>query len=658
MINICLEFSTESSNFTDISDYKTVYEKMYKPLISFLYAHQECPFSFYFSGLEFDFIRQKNPEFIEILRKLVNRKQVEILGGGYYNPVFPLLFPQDRTGQVELLSSAIRKSVGKRPRGVSLCASAWDPSLVTSFETCGMEYVQLDSSLIPDDKNVFLPIVMADRGKSIKIISIQNEFIPKQNELPEDFIIRIKKAIEKKIKSSDFYQDADRVITISLTRYSVNTVLENNWLERFLELTVNQYSDDLKLSLPVNCVRNSKAFIQSYIHSGISSDIAKWVTEPFKEIEVKGSSVNIYDFMQTYKRSQALYNRMIFVSLLVNNCHGDKMRKKAAREYLWAAQNGNAYVCKSSGILVSSQERQNAYRKLTDAEKLVRECENFQESLTSFDYNCDGFKEYVCRMEKYNACITLLGGAIFELNVMKNSGNYADNMSRIIPLDKCSDNYEKGLFVDHLFEPEEYENYINGRDCKNGVFSGNIYREINFNSQKHEIFLETDSDFPSLNQTVNLKKKYVVTTNGIMVQYIIKNTSPIALKAKFVVESNFAQTCFKINTFDSYKIEVVNNNQIEEKSPDNLEFMKNVDAFMLTDTDNNVSFTFEPNEMANLVSYPIVFMRKKTDSKNLEPAGRTLSLSLAWDVNLSCGMEMEKTINLSIIPGRKKSRTS
>ena len=62
---------------------------------------------------------------------------------------------------------------------------------------------------------------------------------------------------------------------------------------------------------------------------------------------------------------------MIFVSLLVNNCHGDKMRKKTAREYLWAAQNGDAYICKSSGILVSSQERQNAYRKLTDAESLA-----------------------------------------------------------------------------------------------------------------------------------------------------------------------------------------------------------------------------------------------------------------------------------------------
>ena len=82
MINICLEFSTESSNFTDICDYKTVYEIMYKPLISFLYAHPECPFSFYFSGLEFDFIRHKNHEFIEILRKLVNREQGEMLDGG------------------------------------------------------------------------------------------------------------------------------------------------------------------------------------------------------------------------------------------------------------------------------------------------------------------------------------------------------------------------------------------------------------------------------------------------------------------------------------------------------------------------------------------------------------------------------------------------
>ena len=37
-----------------------------------------------------------------------------------------------------------------------------------------------------------------------------------------------------------------------------------------------------------------------------------------KETEITDkTSVNIYDFLQTHKRSQALYNRMIYVSLLV-----------------------------------------------------------------------------------------------------------------------------------------------------------------------------------------------------------------------------------------------------------------------------------------------------------------------------------------------------
>lgn len=655
IIKFCLQFTTGSSSFIDNSDYKSIYENYFKPIGSFLYAHPEIPFAFYFTGPQFDLIKQKNPEFIEILRKLYNRKQIELLGGGYYNPVFPLLFPLDRTGQIELLSSTIRKALGKRPRGVVLCASAWDPSLVTSFETTGMEYVELDTSLIPKDKNLFLPLIVSDRGNALKVIPLNTEFVPQQNETAENFIKRIKSAVEKTAKTDSEYNESDKIVTIPMTKESMTFFLKKDFLDSFINLIKTKYSETIKLDLPANCLRDSDSFVPAYIHAGISSEIAKWALEPYKQTELKAnSSVNIYDFMQTYKRSQALYNRMIFVSLLVNQCKGDKMRKKTAREYLWAAQTGDAYVCKSSGILVSSQERQNAYRKLTDAEKLVRECEEFHESVLSIDYNCDGFNEYVCRMEKFNACINPRGGCLFELDVMKKSGNYADNMTRVMPLDKCNDNYEKGIFVDHLFEPEEYNKYIKGLSCKNGVFSNNVYKEVMYNSNKKEVCLETNSHFPGLDQTIRLRKKFIITSNGIMVQYILKNTSPIALKAKFVVESNFAQTDFTSDKFDSYKIDVVNNSQIEEKTPENLEFMKNVDAFQLTDVVNNVTFTFEPNEMANLVSYPVTLMRQKTDSSKLEPAGRTLALSLAWDVDLSAGMEMEKTVNLTIISNKRK----
>src|SRR5574344_174336 len=158
MKSLCVCFGLEAlpAGMTP-PDIEQDYLDVYKPAVQFLYSHPSFCMEFSFTGPQFRFYRKNHPEFIEILEQLINRKQIEILGGGFYNPVFPLLFPMDRSGQVDLLSTVIRKSIGKRPRGVCLCASAWDPSLVTSFETCGIEYVELDSSLILKEKNLGLP---------------------------------------------------------------------------------------------------------------------------------------------------------------------------------------------------------------------------------------------------------------------------------------------------------------------------------------------------------------------------------------------------------------------------------------------------------------------------------------------------------------------
>ena len=102
ILNLNLELYSGSTNFNSVSEYKMIYDNYYKPLVSFLYANPDFSFSFYFSGPEFEYIKKKNPEFLEILKKLVDRKQVELIGGGFYNPVFPLLFPMDRSGQVDL----------------------------------------------------------------------------------------------------------------------------------------------------------------------------------------------------------------------------------------------------------------------------------------------------------------------------------------------------------------------------------------------------------------------------------------------------------------------------------------------------------------------------------------------------------------------------
>ena len=61
------------------------------------------------------------------------------------------------------------------------------------------------------------------------------------------------------------------------------------------------------------------------------------------------------------------------------------------------------------------------------------------ESVSTFDYNGDGINDYVCRLNSYFACINLIGGVITDFDLMKNSGNYADNFTRIGKFEGCDD---------------------------------------------------------------------------------------------------------------------------------------------------------------------------------------------------------------------------
>jgi predicted glycosyl hydrolase (DUF1957 family) len=63
---------------------------------------------------------------------------VEILGGGFYEPMMPLIPLQDKIGQIELLTTYLRKQFGKRPQGCWLPALAWEQNMVSFLSACGM----------------------------------------------------------------------------------------------------------------------------------------------------------------------------------------------------------------------------------------------------------------------------------------------------------------------------------------------------------------------------------------------------------------------------------------------------------------------------------------------------------------------------------------
>ncbi|MCR4626561.1 MAG: DUF1926 domain-containing protein [Treponema sp.] len=656
-VNICFVLSSDSSRLQVTNNFSENYELVYKPLISFLYSHPQFKFTFSFTGEQLEWYKKNCPEFLKVLAELSIRKQIEILGGGYYNPVFPLLFPADRVGQIEMLSSEIRRLIGKRPRGLTLCASAWDTSLISGFQSCGMEYAILDSSLIPPSKLLYLPVIAADKGKTLCIIPSYRNLIPDENVSASSYLKSLVANVKKTCKDSPLNSEDDfRIVTVCLRKHVLANLLKKGWVEDFFTEIENNYKDSIELSLPLLCRRTSTTFIQSYIPSGISSDIGTWASVPFTSVQNKEKfPLTIYDLFKTYPRQQALYNRMLYVSMLLNQCHGDKMRKKAAREKLWESQAGDAFICTPNGVIANSKSRQAAYRSLAEAEKLIRDAEEFNESITAFDYNCDGNDEYICQMKQYNACIGLESGSVFEFDVMKNSGNYTDNFSRLEKFDDYTDKYTRGFFVDNLFDNDEFQLFKKQRPTGGGIFSNKKYHQVLFSSNRQEIRLEATGSFSNLKQNVRLKKNYFVTSNGFMVQYILKNESTLPLSGKLTVESNFARSDDKL----VYKLEALANGERKELSAEESKnsVVNKVSYVQVVDTQSDIAFIFEPNENASFIYSQISFMRPNEKDEAVV-AGKTLSTVFSWDVQLAPNMEMEKTINFTVFVNKKTRKSA
>ena len=651
-VSVC----TENTELFDKS-----FQTLYKPIIKYLYSNPSFPLSFAFSGPQIQYFKKRRSELIKIIREMVDRKQVEIIGGAYNDSLLPLLNSVDRNGQIDFLTSEIRQTFGKRPRGMSLFQDCWDSSLVNNIHTCGIEYVILNSSLLPESKRTFLPIFMSDLGKNVDVFPYYNDLIPDEKMLTEEFIYNIEKAVLKVEKKDTHIQlDADRIIAITLTPQQAAKLNDSKWFEKLNKYISDSKDARVKLTT-LNAFRTTgiKMKLPSYIPVGISDEVSKLIQQSGSDNRSRFPNT-IYDFIYAYPESKKLYNRMMYTSLLVNQYKADKMRKKTAREKLWQAQNGMSILCTSEKPLSNSLYRQQAYKYLTEAEKMLRGDGSFNESVNCFDYDNDGIDEYVCRMEQYFAYISLAGGSVPELDVIKDCFNYSDNLQRHFAFDGCDDGYDRGLFIDHLFTPSQQELYIRGEPAGDGVFSRIQYSQVKYSSQHHEVQLCAKAVWKPTGQTVYLRKKYIINSTGMYVQYIIRNESEKPLKAKFAVESNLSDVSFCNNQKSGFSLETVDNGEVlnldTEKSTQDMNKkgkLNNIQVVRLSDKPNGISFVFEPNEKCSFCMNPIKFNRPGFNSETIEPVNLTYALSFLWDIDIEPGRETEKSINFTIIPVKK-----
>lgn len=122
------------------------YAKSYDPFLATLERHPGVRIVMHTTGPLWDWIVAERPEYVERVKALVARGQVEMLTGGYYEPILPAVPRADAIGQIRKLTGFIRDTLGAEARGAWLAERVWEPSLPSPFAEAGVEFVAVDDT--------------------------------------------------------------------------------------------------------------------------------------------------------------------------------------------------------------------------------------------------------------------------------------------------------------------------------------------------------------------------------------------------------------------------------------------------------------------------------------------------------------------------------
>src|SRR5207248_10137490 len=95
--------------------FEEIYARSYEVFVAALERHPEVRLGLHYTGSLLDWLRENKPDFMQRIRALVARGQVEMLSGGYYEPILPSIPDDDKHGQILKLTEAVRSDFGYDP---------------------------------------------------------------------------------------------------------------------------------------------------------------------------------------------------------------------------------------------------------------------------------------------------------------------------------------------------------------------------------------------------------------------------------------------------------------------------------------------------------------------------------------------------------------
>ncbi len=134
-----------AGNFEHV--FEECYKNSYEAFLTLVEKHPGVRLALHYSGPLLLWIERNHPEYFRRLRNLVNAGQIELIGGGFYEPILISIPYPDQHEQITRLADYIEKHFDKRPTGAWLAERVWEPQLPSALAASGVTYTLIDDFL-------------------------------------------------------------------------------------------------------------------------------------------------------------------------------------------------------------------------------------------------------------------------------------------------------------------------------------------------------------------------------------------------------------------------------------------------------------------------------------------------------------------------------
>jgi alpha-amylase len=701
----CVHNHQPVGNFLHILEH--AYKKAYLPFIEVLKKYPFMKISIHYTGILWDFFKEHHPEFLKTLRTLVKKGQLEMMTGGYYEPILAVIPDVDKVGQIQRLTQTIKEEMGVTPQGMWLAERIWEPHLPKFLKEAGVAYITIDdyhfkkSGLREEDLHGYY--LTEEDAKVLKVFpgsETLRYIIPFH---PPEETLEYLSRLRGSSRAAIFADDGEKFGIWPMTFHSV---YEEGWLERLFQL-IGDHLDWIEPMPLGTYAHQSKPLGRIYLSCSSYMEMDEWSlpTEAMVEYgrvveRLKGSPEGEpirrflkggfwRNFFVKYPESNDLHKRVLHLREKI----GDEKRRSVPKSkdpllYLHRAQCNDAYWHGVFGGLYLPHLRHAIYGNLIKAEALYDQ-QNHREKewveLERLDFNGDGDEEVFIKNHEMVLLLNNRGGCLLEMDDRSKAFNILGTLTRRkegyhqklleaqeqelrVEASKAKtktiheifdskeqgldqyllfDGYRKASFLDHFIaESIDFESFRRGQYQEEGDFIGEIYEtEVRRKGKSQEVLFSRSGALSQdgKKDPIKIEKSFSILTH----QTIVKAAYQMIYSGE-KRKTNFGIE-LNINLLagdapDRYYD--IPGHKLEDRKLASMGALDEVTEVQLIDEWNKMKVVLKTDQRCHLWRFPIETV--SLSESGFEKIYQGSCLLLYWPLDLKPGGHFEVTIELGI----------